>query len=63
MRHIIKIAKSLENCGLLIKSVAQTIEYTTKEQRDEFLGMLLDALGPNLFVNMFAGKGVIRTCN
>ena len=52
-----KIAKSLENFVLLIKSVSQAIENETKEQRSQFLG----TSGINLLENVLPGKCVIRT--
>ena len=58
MENIRKILKTLEEFGLLIKCVGQTIENETKEQKDGFLGMLLEILGTSLLGNMFAGKGV-----
>ena len=32
------------------------------KQNDEFLSMLLDALGASLLVNLLAGKGVMTAC-
>ena len=55
-----KINKSLEDPGLLIKGVNETIKNEEKEQKGEFLGMLLDTLGASLLGNMMAGKGVNR---
>ena len=40
MNGIIKIVKSLEESGLLIKGVSETIKNEEKEQKDGFLGML-----------------------
>ena len=37
MEDIIKIVKSLEDSGLLIKRVRETIQNETKEQKLEFL--------------------------
>ena len=34
---IMKIVKSLEDCGLLIKGVSETIENELKEQKREYL--------------------------
>ena len=48
----VKIKKSLEDPGLLIKGVNETIKNKEKEQKGEFLGMLLDTLGASLL-----GKG------
>ena len=41
MGDIIKIIKSLEDSGLLLKSTTQTIKNEAKEQKGEFLGILL----------------------
>ena len=38
MNDVIKIIKSLEDAGLLIKCVSETIENEVKEQKFEFLG-------------------------
>ena len=43
-----KIVKSLKDAGLLIKNVNETIENELKEQKDVFLGMLLDTLAGTL---------------
>ena len=48
MDYIIKIVKSLEDAGLLIKGVSETIKNEAKEQRGGFFGMLLGTLGFNL---------------
>ena len=40
MNDIMKIVKSLEEPGLLIKSVSETIENEAKEQKGGFLGIL-----------------------
>ena len=50
-----KIVKSLEISGLLIKGVTKTIENETKEQRGGFLGLLWGTLGESLLGNMLAG--------
>ena len=60
MKDILKIAKSLENSGLLLKGVSETIKNEAKEQKGGFLSMLLGTLGANLLGNMLAGKGVIK---
>ena len=41
MKDIMKIVKSLENSGLLLKCVSETIQNEAKEQNGEFLNMLL----------------------
>ena len=60
MNDVMKIVKSLEESGLLIKEVIETITNEAKEQQEEFLGMLLGNLGANLLRNLLTGKGVIR---
>ena len=55
-----KIVKSLEDCGLLIKSVSETIKDEAKEQKEEFLSFLLGTLGASLLGNLLTGKGTIR---
>ena len=55
-----KITKSLEESGLLIKSVSETIKNEAKEQKGGFLGMLLGILGASLLINLLTGKGTIR---
>ena len=60
MKNILKIIKSLEDCGLLLEGVSETIKNEAKEQRGEFLSMLLGALGASLLGNVLAGKGVTR---
>ena len=60
MNDILKIVKSLEDSGVLLKGVSETIKNEAKEQKGGFLSMLLGALGASLLKNMLAGKGVIR---
>ena len=61
MEDIMKIVKSLEDSGLLIKCVTKAIENETKEQMDRFLSMLSSTLGASLLKNMLVGKGAMRT--
>ena len=56
-----KIVKSLEESGLLIKGVSQTIRNEAKEQKGEFLRMSLGTLGASLLANLLTGKGAIAT--
>ena len=60
MNDIMKIVKSLEDSGLLIKGVGQTIKNEAKEQKGGFLSMLLETLGASLLGNPLTGKGTIR---
>ena len=58
MEDILKIVKSLENSGLFLEGVSETIKNKAKEQ-GRFLSMLLGTLGASLLGNMLAGKVVI----
>ena len=64
MDDILKIVKSLENSGVLLKGVSETIQHEAKEQRGGFLSMLLGTLGASLLGDVLSkglsGKGVIR---
>ena len=64
MDDIFKIVKSLENSGLLLKGVSETIQHEAQEQRGGFLGMSLGTLGVSLLGDILSkglsGKGVIR---
>ena len=60
INDIIKIVKSLEECGLLIKGVSKTIKYKAKEQKGGFLGMLLGTLDASLLGNLLTGTDTIR---
>ena len=61
MNDIIKIVKSLENSGALLKGVSETIQNEAKEQRGGFLSMLLGTLGASLLGNLLTGgQGVTR---
>ena len=60
MNDILKIVKSLENSGLLLKGVSETIQHEAKKQRGGFLSILLGTLGASLLGNILSGKGLIR---
>ena len=60
VNDFMQIVKSLEESGLLIKGVSETIKDEAKEQKRGFLGMLLGTLGASLLVNLLADKGKIR---
>ena len=59
MEDIIKIVKSLEDSGLLLKGVSETIQNEATDQKGRFLSMLLGTLGGSLLGNNLAGKGAI----
>ena len=60
MEDIIKIVKSHEDSGLLLKVVSETIQNEAKEQKGRFPSMLLGTLGVSLLGKMSAGKGINR---
>ena len=59
MKGIMKIVNSLEEMGLLMQGVSQTVEYEAKKPKREFLGMIIGTLGASLLENLSAGKPVI----
>ena len=54
LNNIMKIVKSLEEFGLLIKGVSQTVENETKEQKGGILSIILGKLVHSLLGNMLA---------
>ena len=58
MEDLIKIVKSLEDSGLLLKGVTELVQNEVKEQKGGFLSMLLGMLGASLLGNLVTGKGV-----
>ena len=60
MEDIMKILKSTEYSGLLIKVDSEEIKNEAKEQKGGFLGMLLGTLGASLLESWLIVKGTIR---
>ena len=60
MEDIIRIVRSHEDSGLLLKGVSKTIQNEAKEQKRGFLCMLLSTLGVSLLGNILAGRGINR---
>ena len=58
MKNIMKRIKSLQEYGLLIKGVSETIESEEIEQNGWFLSMFLATLAASIKKNMLTGKGV-----
>ena len=48
MKDIMKIVKAIEDFGLVIKGISETIQSEAKEQKEELLCKLLRALGAGL---------------
>ena len=64
MDDILKIVKSLDDSGVLLKGASEAIQNEAKEQTGGFLSMLLGTLGASLLGDLLtrnlSGKGVIR---
>ena len=63
INDVLKIVNSLEDSGVLLKRVIETIKNEAKEQSGGFLSMLLCTLLSSLLTDMFLnkkGKGFIR---
>ena len=60
INDIIKIVKSLEDSGLLLKGVTETVQNEVEEKKGGFLSMFLGTLGASLLGNLLAGKGIHR---
>ena len=60
MEDILNIVKSLEDSGILLNGISETIKNEGNEQKGGFLTMLLVTLGASLLGEMLFGKGFIR---
>ena len=60
MKRIIQIVKSLEDSGLILKGVSETLQNEAKKQKGRFLSMLLGTMGAILLRNTLAGNGTNR---
>ena len=58
IKDIIRIIKSLEDSGLLLKEVSEKIQNEAKEQNGGLFSMLLGTLVASLLVNILASKGI-----
>ena len=65
MQDLLKIVKSLEDSGILLHGITETIKNEVKEQKGGFLSMLLGTLGASLLGDLLTkkllGRGVIRS--
>ena len=61
IHDIIKIVRSLEDSGLLLKGVTETVQNKVKEQKGGFLSALLGTLCASLLGDLLIGKGAIAT--
>ena len=60
MNDIMKIVKSPDKSGLLIKGLSKAIKKESKQQRRGFLEMLLATFGASLLGNLLTVKATIR---
>ena len=66
IKDILKIVKSLEDSGILLKGVSETIKDEAKEQKGAFFSMLLGTLEASLLGDLLTkilsgkGEGTIR---
>ena len=60
MEDIFKIVRSLEDSGVLLEGVSETIRNEAKEQKGGFLSMLLGTLGASLLGDVLIGKGIAK---
>ena len=60
MEDFIKIVKSLEDSGLLLKVFTESVQNEIKDQKGGFLSMLSGTLGASLLGNLLTGKGIHR---
>ena len=52
--------KSLEDSGLLLEGVTESVQNEVKEQKGGFLSMLLGTLGASLLGTLLTGKGAFH---
>ena len=60
VEDIIKIVKPLEDSGLLLNGVTETVQNEVKEQKEGLLSALLGTLGATLLEDLLIGKGIYR---
>ena len=64
MQDLLKILKSLEESGILLDGITETVETEVKERKGGFLSMLLGTLGASLLGDLLTkkllGRGVVR---
>ena len=63
MQDLLKIVKSLEDSGILLDGITETVKNEVKEQKGGFLSVLLGTLGASLLGDLLtknlSGRGVI----
>ena len=64
MQGLLKVVKSLEDNGILLDGITETVKNEVKEQKEGFLSILLGTLGTSLLGDLLtknlSRRGVIR---
>ena len=60
MNDITEIVQALEDFNILLKGITKTVKNVTKEQKEEFLEILLSTLGASLLGNMLSEEEMLR---
>ena len=60
MEDLIKMVKFLEDSGLLLKGITESVQSEVKEQKGGFFSMSLGTLGASLLENLLTGRGIHR---
>ena len=64
MQYLLKIVKSLVDSGILSDGITETVKSEVKEQKDDFLSMLLGTLGASLLGDLLTTnlsvRGIVR---
>ena len=60
MGDLVKIVKSLEDSGLLLKGITESVQNEIKKQKGGFLSMLLGPLGASLLGDLLTGKSAFH---
>ena len=60
MEDIMRIVKPFEEAGLIIQQISEKFKTEIKQQKSEFLSMLLGTLAASILGNALVGREVIR---
>ena len=64
IQDLLKIVKSLEDSGILLNGITETVKNEVKEQKGSLLSMLLGTLGASLLGNLLTknllGRSIVR---
>ena len=62
MQDLLKIVKSLEDSGILLNGITESVKNEVKEQKGGFLSMLLGTLGASLLGDLLTKKIIRQRC-